>query len=401
MSYYLGPGRPLTSLSTWQELKAAAAGGLLSETQWCEVKEMPSQSSKASNVELAKDLASLSVDGGLLVYGVADKSFEVVGCDLTNFETRISQVAATRVTPPLSPVLNPPIPCPDDDGKHVLIVSVPASPVAPHMVDGSYWGRSSDGKRKLADPEVRRLIQARENAEEKFGQILDDLVRNDPLDDFVEDMPTGNGHVYFVAQPCAPVLAKPIEMDELRNVLANLRQSPSYELLAGCTYNAHDPSGVGLRSHTDAVSASDERDLAQVGIADNFIVKAVYGGASTHRTCPSGPGFYVPINSVVAFVAQCLNLVHHVGTSTGYQGEWRVGVHLTHLRGASLNSDDISFQPVPLRTDELRRVEVIQPTSWTDPGADAGDQAVILLRGLLRGLNIPNEKYVDLVHRSY
>ena len=56
MLHYLGPKVGRIPLSTLDEVRLAATGGLLAETQWVELKEMPSPSSRPTNVELAKDL---------------------------------------------------------------------------------------------------------------------------------------------------------------------------------------------------------------------------------------------------------------------------------------------------------------------------------------------------------
>ena len=66
------------------DLVSAAAGGLLDESHWMELKrEIPR--TKGSNVELARDLASFAVDGGVLVIGVDEddlgRADQVVGTD--------------------------------------------------------------------------------------------------------------------------------------------------------------------------------------------------------------------------------------------------------------------------------------------------------------------------------
>lgn len=108
--HHLGPDRSL-SLSTWDELVAAAKGGLLDENQWCELKQQLPPSDKKNNLELARDLAALSVHGGVLIIGIKDNGAEVVGLDedVTALKSRISNVARTRVDPPLSPVIHDPI----------------------------------------------------------------------------------------------------------------------------------------------------------------------------------------------------------------------------------------------------------------------------------------------------
>src|SRR6266540_7148296 len=69
---YLGPETGRWAPGTWTDVVEAAAGGLIDESHWVDLKqELPSGKAK-HNTDLAKDLASLAVDGGLLVIGVED-----------------------------------------------------------------------------------------------------------------------------------------------------------------------------------------------------------------------------------------------------------------------------------------------------------------------------------------
>ena len=63
-SFYVGPRKPWLNASSWQHLVAAVEVGATMEAQWCELKLDVPASSQKSNIELAKDLASLTVDGG-------------------------------------------------------------------------------------------------------------------------------------------------------------------------------------------------------------------------------------------------------------------------------------------------------------------------------------------------
>lgn len=51
----------------------------MTETQWVECKEAVPASASKANLELAKDLASLTVDGGVFVIGVKDKASTAEG----------------------------------------------------------------------------------------------------------------------------------------------------------------------------------------------------------------------------------------------------------------------------------------------------------------------------------
>jgi predicted HTH transcriptional regulator len=141
-SFYVGPDRPALRVADWSDIVAAAQAGVLTETQWVELKAaLPAAAGKA-NLELAWDLASLSPDGGVLIVGVRDPgqaAEDVVGTDddIESLRSRISQVAVGRVQPPLNVMLTP-VRHPTDEARHVLLVTVPASASAPHMVDERY-----------------------------------------------------------------------------------------------------------------------------------------------------------------------------------------------------------------------------------------------------------------------
>lgn len=78
---------------------AAASSGILDETHWVELKQAIPVSSKPANLELARDLASLSVDGGVLIVGVKDAggaAGAVVGTSLDGLASRIDQVRLPR-----------------------------------------------------------------------------------------------------------------------------------------------------------------------------------------------------------------------------------------------------------------------------------------------------------------
>jgi hypothetical protein len=175
-SFYVGPDRPALRVTNWNDLVAAAQAGVLTETQWVELKAALPAAAPKANLELARDLASLSVDGGVLVIGVRDPgqaAEDVAGTtdDLESLKSRISQVAVGRVQPSLNITLTP-VRHPDDEARHVLLVTVPASASAPHMVDERYWGRSATGKRPLTDVEASRLWGQRRGARDDFEQRL-------------------------------------------------------------------------------------------------------------------------------------------------------------------------------------------------------------------------------------
>ncbi|GAA1333361.1 hypothetical protein GCM10009592_27180 [Brachybacterium rhamnosum] len=401
MQHYLGPGRPLTFLDTWDKVRAAAEGGLLEENQWCELKEAIGPSTKAVNTELARDIAALSVHGGVLIFGVKDKTYEVVGCETGGMRDRISQVAATRISPPLVPVVLDDVEGPD--GRNVLIVSVPPSPLAPHMVDERYYGRSADGKRVLSDPEVRTLILARDQRTHGFVERLQGLALNDPIDQLIEGAPTGHGHAFFLAEPCSPVPSEPLSQEGLTSILVNLdngRRSWS-TLLRGCLHTANDPDGLSLRTSYDKVRPEYEHREAQIGLHDDLTISAVSGGAT--RIIERAPGSvqHVALTGTMAlFGAQFLETLRKISLAQGYQGQWRVGVHLNHLRGASAIEDAFSGRAPQFPRDFSTHHLVIQPTAWEDPQTQIEAHVLELLAKYLRGLGRSGWSYNQLLQQA-
>ena len=174
-SFYAGPRRPRFEIESWADLERVAADGLLTENQWVERKEALAPK-RTGTVELAKDLASLAVDGGILLVGITDKTCQVVGHSDASTHTRVSDVAKATVAPALHVIISE-VTHPENHGRRVTAVEVPASPEAPHMVDERYWGRSANGKMTLSDAQVRRIRQGLSVTQESFETRLRALDR--------------------------------------------------------------------------------------------------------------------------------------------------------------------------------------------------------------------------------
>src|SRR5665811_2226577 len=146
-----------------QDLRAAEENGLLEESQRYEFKARLGKPGGKANGELAKDLASLGVEGGLLIVGVNDTSDRpptLAPLDTSGLPERVGQIAAMRCDPPLF-VETQEVPSEESPDFGYLVVHVPPSPLAPHMVDGRYWARDDKSKRALTDREVSQIIARR------------------------------------------------------------------------------------------------------------------------------------------------------------------------------------------------------------------------------------------------
>src|SRR3989442_1354138 len=118
-----------------EEIAAAAATGLLEEGHYLDIKRELS-SGKSVNKELARDLASFAVDGGRLIVGV-DEDTEPPSLHpvaLAGLAERVEQVARSIVDQPLE-LRTDVVSASSQADRGYLVISVPVSPLAPHMVD--------------------------------------------------------------------------------------------------------------------------------------------------------------------------------------------------------------------------------------------------------------------------
>ena len=163
------------------EIEAAAKAGDLPET--------PSFDAKADlphprrNADLAVDVAAMTTDGGVLLYGVAEDENNrptlPSPIPLANTGDRVGQIVATSIAEvPYIDVRE--FPCQADPSKGYMVVVVPPSPRAPHQVtvggDLRFYGRGARGNRRLTEGEVARLYERRQewqiNAEAVLGEVI-------------------------------------------------------------------------------------------------------------------------------------------------------------------------------------------------------------------------------------
>jgi hypothetical protein len=340
-SFYLGPERERWSPRSWDDLVMAASAGLLDETSWVELKKDVPGSSPESNLELARDIASLAVEGGLLVIGIVDKSGkagDVVGvAGVPALADRVEKVARSTVHPPLQ--IRPVVlldPADQQQQRGCVLVSVPISPDAPHMVDERYWGRSSAGKVALADGQVRRLLDERQVDADRAGARLRAWTQSPS----VPPNATDAGRLYVVISPrfvrSDRVTALLYQGD---NALAKLIQSAAdtcrgtghFDSIATATKYYRGVRSEGFTS-ADRTGRDPivEESLVIVEVRDDGEVDALFG-----RTTAMHDGSRVlSFSSVLDHVDRILQLAELIGDNVGYQGTWDVGLTITDTADA-------------------------------------------------------------------
>lgn len=182
-----------------KEIVGAVTTEALEETVAFDAKaELPS---KNKNIELAKDVAAMATDGGVLLYGVAEdengRPTVLNPIPLAGQRERISAIVQTSIAePPFVRISE--IPTHDDPEVGYIVVVVPPSERAPHMVvvkgDNRFYGRTDTGNRMLPEAEVARLYERRQWALVDMKAMLSEAIAEYPqVDELV--------YMSFVARP--------------------------------------------------------------------------------------------------------------------------------------------------------------------------------------------------------
>jgi hypothetical protein len=241
---------------TAAELVAAHERGDLWESRHLECKrELPKKGDS-----IARSASGLANHGGAVIYGVAEEPphsgrFDLAPFALAGAKERVAQVVSSSVHGHLV-VDVVELPCDDDPDRGYLVMRVPASPRAPHMVevkgDRRYYGRHDTVTEPLHGDEVETLMQRRRDAERDRAAWLAAAMRRDVSgvgDPHVGNVDQAGGALTVVA---AAVLPPPV----------GLRRAPTHPR----------PEELLPRHLTDAVQRwhfrthYDNRELGLAGL---------------------------------------------------------------------------------------------------------------------------------------
>ncbi|MFD3678588.1 helix-turn-helix domain-containing protein [Streptomyces sp. NPDC058613] len=355
-SIYLSSDNPRWIPKTEADLQAAVDGGLFEESHHLDLKKAPN--SKGDNKELARDLSSFAVHGGTLIIGVQenkdDRTFELAPQPLNGLPEKIEQVARTIPDPPLT-VITAEISSAADNGTGYLIVHIPASPVAPHMVDNRYFGRGDKTKYQMGDAEVVALHTRRRNTEADTLTLLRKEMDEDPLRDV-----GAQSHLFLVAQPtagrrdvCLPITGARDWSQRLHALIQRALQSPRTRAALSAGFSpdlssAHQghrrARGVALSSrglgagrvYTPQGSPYDESVVELQLLEDGglrLLMTRLSDGTSSPYESPGEAEQVIYDAAVVVFTRHMLDLIRLISEDVGYHGNWALAVGANRLRG--------------------------------------------------------------------
>lgn len=332
---------------------------LLEETHHLELKREVKKG-KGENKELGRDLASLAVDGGHLIVGIDEDDGTAHPVPLAGLPERIEQVGFSVVDEPLA-VAARPVPCVDDPHVGYVVVEVPVSGLAPHMVDGKYFGRGEKTKRVLPEDEVYRLHRRRQLFESDASVVLEqykkrDLAKANGLD--------RNPHLFVIADPVAPqdrglvpfIEAGPGWQQRLIKLVTDSKTRHAFELpnnysptLESGLQQDHRGDGWALTSHyitrgRTLADGADEDALIELEVTEDGCVRlfSSRAGAIWRDNQP------VLIEaSILALTHRVLRLAVAIGDALTYRGPWNIGVAVTNLAGTISSESVSSHNPTP------------------------------------------------------
>jgi hypothetical protein len=333
-------------------LREAFDRGVFEERNWCELKRELGDT-KSANTDLAKNLASLAIDGGSFIVGLDEDVPDgnpLHPVPLNRLCERIEQIAHTRVHPPLQ-VEGTPIQSAADPEQGYVIVNVPASPLAPHQVDGVYYGRGDKMRRRLSDAEVERLFQRRASwatgAQTELSQFME--IRQ-------VEVPSSHPQLFLVARPAAPwpEMARPLvgdrgwqkRLDALRLAVTSdvAYRSAFVQMFPGIAYESviqmmrnvsKTPAGarMTLRESPASMGTTEwdvDLDVSERGLMSLWCAKASYRDSDF-----GGRKFNAILIDYVALLThEFLVAVAAVSGMLRYGSSWDLALGLTNLLGA-------------------------------------------------------------------
>jgi hypothetical protein len=386
-----------------QEILAAIEAGNLIENATFDAKAaLPD---KGKSKDLAKDVAAMSINGGTLLYGVGEdahgrptvpKPFKIVGV-----RERVDQIVQASISePPIIEVYT--IPTSDDPSLGYLVVVLPPSPRAPHMVtaegDNRYYGRSATGNVRLSEAEIARLYEQRRQWEidrkDKLGEanILDEAIALAPIEPHKD-----YAFLHLIARPVLPdedLIDKASGDQHAVQFLNSLFSTAMSAEVYSTRYSPdlHELNNFERRADGWVASRGlgvEWRDHKNPSLVLDFEIgldgsSRLFCGRAAERY----RGRLLIIDNLVAgLTARYLAVLGGLYAAGSYLGPVDVGLAVTGLRGgiSYILSTRLGVDPTPYDKDQYRRTERISASMLSsDPRGAARKLAQPLVRAITR-----------------
>lgn len=388
--------------SSEDQIRAAVEAGDLTETSRFDAKEALPTGKKTR--DLATDVAAMANDGGTLLYGVGEDENKALRIlkpfSLAGASERVDQIVRTSIVEPPSIEVRQ-IPTTTDPSVGYLVVSVPASPRAPHMVvvnkDHRFYGRSAAGNIRLTEGEVARLYERRQRWEVDRDAMLDEAVGSAPIEPSEE-----HAYLHLVVRPVTPhedlfdrargeqsperFLDGLIARATKREVFSG-RYSP--DLWSNATYERRADGWATSRG-----LAREWYDLEDPGkVLDLEVGLDGRGRLFCGRAADTYDGRLLVFETIVAGLAtRFLAVMGGLYAYGAYLGQVDAGLAVTNLRDGTsyVLSQRMGLDPNPYNKEEYRRTARFSASMLREQHRDAARELVMpLARALTRESHDP------------
>lgn len=355
----------------------------------------------SKNKDLAKDVAATANNGGVLIYGIDEdehkRPTKLAPVILHGQRERVDAVVRMSIAPPPDIQIHE-HPLEADPGRGYLVLVVPASPNAPHMVtaekDNRYYQRLETQSVPMTEGEVARLYERRRRWDVDREQLLQEAIAcNHSI--WLPAAELADLHIMVrpVGVPNATLLEDAIGNGDAEHLLLNLIvgaraawRGPSYRPDLEPNWVMPRDSGWRIGSSPEETSHMQIVDLT---ISDDGRGYLFCGRAGGHIT--SDQRFVIIEDLIAGLTTRTLSILGGVYDAAKYFGPVDVGVAVTGLSGKSvyslalINRGDIFLSqmvvpPLP-RSEDYRRTERV--TTASALGADPRQIARSLVARLI------------------
>lgn len=376
------------------EIERAAASGRLEETPSFDAKaQLPE--TKKKNVDVAIDVAAMSTDGGVLLYGVGEDDSGLPSVlrplQLDGARERVDQIVQTSIAEPPTIEIKA-FPRAEDPSTGYLAIVVPQSPRAPHQVvvrdTYRFYGRGPTGNRVLTESDIARLYERRRTWEVDRDTYLDMVVAHSRTRN------TGSALGYGVLHAFARPVAGSPEMlaDWLQPVdgvypvqwfMKHAERSALSGHFAPSLTQPHRWRQQDADSWRLTTDDAKRDDLAQIADMDVFLdgsSRLMYGCATNAGGGDPAPRFFEI--RVAGALDQFLIATGAVLSEVGYYGAVDVGVDVRNLEGAISSIRCSTGDHRPYRSASYRRTARVAAAQLTAPKTLADQLITPLIRAI-------------------
>jgi hypothetical protein len=322
----------------------------------------------------------MSNDGGVIIYGIGEdenKRLKILSpFVLKGQPERISSVAQTSIAePPRFHIQT--IPTQEDSSKGYIVIVIPPSERAPHMVivsgDHRYYGRNAKGNVVLSEAEVSRLYERRKRLEIDLQELIDKEIKAAPYPPSSKfgylqmvirpafELPGILDHIHTVAKPTKRVLSEIVENIAQNDPLHNEYNPRFNEYINSWDFT---PNGIrGIISH--------DRENTNLSVGDALVIDIDLNGTG-HLFCGRAAEredtfLFFPLT----VIANSINFMHFMGIlfqKVNYIGMVDIGLAVTGIKGSFFYTENriLYHSRKPYETDIFKQLGRIDAPSLLD-----------------------------------